>query len=146
MATDMFLRKRLGTLVPADPMSAQALADLPAGVTVKAVITQPRNLDHHRKWWALLQAVFPHQSTYATLDSFHAAIKVALGYGETVKLPDGRMIVIPGSISFARMDQAAFEQFYDRAVDLILTRILPGLDRADLEQEVLDILAGRNAA
>lgn len=73
----------------------------------------------------------------------YAAIKVALGYGETVKLPDGRAILIPGSISFAAMDQGEFEQFYERAVELILTRILPGVDRPELDAQVMDILDGR---
>lgn len=143
MATEIYMRRRLNALVPADRGSEEALAKIPQGETVRATVTRPRNVDHHRKWWALLQAVYPHQDTYATINAFHAAIKVALGYGETVKLPDGRAILIPGSISFAAMDQGEFEQFYERAVELILTRILPGVDRPELDAQVMDILDGR---
>lgn len=146
MATDIFLKRRLGGLFPADAMSEAALLDMPANATVKARITVPRNIQHHRKFFALLQAVLPHQETYATLDALTAAMKVATGHGETVKLPDGRLVLVPGSISFAKMDQKAFEAFYDRAVDIILTRILPGIDRADIEAQVHDILNGRNVA
>jgi hypothetical protein len=41
---------------------------------------------------------------------------------------------------------AGFEQFYERALDVITTRILPKINREDVEREVAEILAGRQAA
>jgi hypothetical protein len=41
------------------------------------------------------------------------------------------------------MDQDEFEQLYERAVELILTRILPGVGREDLDRQVAEIMAGR---
>ena len=140
--TELFLRRHMGALRPVDAAGESVLAEIAAGEIVRAVISRPRNVQHHRKFFALIKAIFPHQELYPTEATLLAAIKVALGYGETVKLPDGRAIIIPKSISFAKMDQAAFTQFYDRAVSLILTRILPGVSRADLAREVADILAG----
>lgn len=142
MATEAFLRKQMGALRPFDSAGEAVLAEIAHGEMVRVTIRRPRNVNHHRKFWALLAVIFPHQTHYPTEETLLAAIKVALGYGESVKLPDGRTIIIPGSISFAKMDQKAFEQFYDRALTLILTRILPGVDRKDLEREVADILAG----
>jgi hypothetical protein len=144
MSEIVFMRRKLGSLRPIDPTSAEILERIPQDEDVKVEITRPRNVRHHRKFFALLNAIYPHQDTYPTRDSFRAAISTALGFGETVKLPDGRTIIIPHSISFAKMDQSAFEQFYDRAVLLIMTRILPGVNRADLDREVADILAGRD--
>jgi hypothetical protein len=40
------------------------------------------------------------------------------------------------------MSQDRFEQWYDRALDVILTKILPGVDRQDLTDQVNQILAG----
>ncbi len=54
----------------------------------------------------------------------------------------GREILRPKSISFAAMDQTAFESFYDGAVAMILERLLPNTDRADLETRVHEILGG----
>jgi len=143
MATELFMKRRLSSLVPTNRMSEELLRDLPEHVTLKIVATQPRNPKHHAKFMALIAAIYPHQSIYPTMESFRKAITVALGYGDTVKLPDGRVMLIPGSISFAKMDQRAFEEFYERAVHLILTRVLPGADRPDLEREVMEILEGR---
>lgn len=146
MATTLFMVRGLGGLRPANKASQEAFDGLPMAETVKVEITRPRNIRHHRKWFALLQVIYPHQTTYPTMESLLAAIKCALGYGETVKLPDGRTVLVPGSISFAKLDQAGFDQFYARALELIHTRILPGIDRDDVEREVAEVLAGRDPA
>ena len=146
MATEVYLKRRMGALYPTNRGDEEALMSLPEGVTVKAVITQPRNVKHHRMFMALLNAVYPHQEAYGTFESFHAAIKVALNYGETVVLPDGRVIIVPGSISFAKMDQTTFNQFFDKAVDLILNKVLRGVEKPELMQQVNEILEGRSAA
>lgn len=141
---EAFMRRQMGALRPIDAAGEQALAEIPQGELVRVTIKRPRNVNHHRKFFALINAIFPHQDFYPTEETLLAAIKVALGYGESIKLPDGRTIIVPGSISFAKMDQKAFESFYDRALTLILGKILPGVNKADLEREVSDILAGYN--
>lgn len=146
MATELFARRHMGALRPIDAAGEQALADIPQGELVRVTIRRPRNVQHHRKFFALVAAIYPHQDLYPTEETLLAAIKVALGYGESIKLPDGRTIIVPGSISFAKMDQKAFADFYDRALTLILARILPGVNKADLEREIDEILAGYNGA
>ncbi len=89
-----------------------------------------RNLGHHRKFFALLDVVFQTQSKFATKDGLLDALKIALGHHMTWRV-EGREILRPKSISFAAMDQTAFESFYDGAVALILERLLPNTDRAD---------------
>jgi hypothetical protein len=142
MSAVLFARRVGGALAPADAASAAALEAIPEGASVQLKLTQPRNLSHHRKYWALLQAVFPHQTVYPTLDAFAAAMKVATGLAEPIALPNGRVVYAGSSISFARMDQKAFEQFYERAVQIVLTRILPKVDSDALDHEVQTILAG----
>ena len=144
MATTLFLQRSLNSLKPVDAHGEEMLRGLPKGKHLKAVITQPRNVQHHRKFFALLNAIHPHQDTYPTIDSLLCAMKCALGYGETVELPDGRIVLVPGSISFAKMDQADFSNFYARAVALIETKILPGVDSADLKREVAEIMRGQH--
>jgi hypothetical protein len=146
MSETLYMRRQLGALRPSDPASAEVLERLPADEDVRVEVFRPRNVKLHRKFFALLQVVYPHQNLYPTFDTFRAAIEVALGYGDSVKVGKGRTIIVPKSISFAKLDQAGFEQLYERAVDLITTRILPAVHRADLEREVADILAGREKA
>jgi hypothetical protein len=146
MAQTVFLKRTLGGLAPSNKASEEALGRYPLGAEVKAEITQPRNLRHHRKMYALLQAIFPHQTTYPTMQVFEGAVKCAVGFGDTFTLPDGRIVLSPGSWAFANLDQAGFEEVYERVVALIETRILPGIDRDDVNREVAEILAGREAA
>ena len=146
MATEAIFRKTMGALRAMDAAGEEILADIPNGELVRALISRPRNPQHHRKWRGLIAAIFKHQSLYPTEDTLIAAMKVALGYGDSIKLPDGRTIIVPRSLSFAKLDQKGFEDFYDRALSLILTKILPGVNKADLEREVSDILAGYGAS
>ena len=146
MAETVFLTRTLGGLRPSNSLAAEALDRIPVGQEIKAEITRPRHLVHHRKFFALLQAIYPHQDTYSTMRAFRAALTCAAGHCEATTLPDGRTILIPESISFGKLDQAGFEQFYDRALDVVLTRILPGINRDDVTREVDEILAGRQAA
>jgi hypothetical protein len=58
---------------------------------------------------------------------------------------DGKEIFIPGSIAFAKLDQAGFEQFYNRAVDILIDGLLPKVDNANLKARIDDIIMGAAA-
>lgn len=147
MARDIFFTiSPLGRFHPNDARSAELYADLPRGTVMRASVTQPRNVDHHRKFFALLQAIMPHQELYLSTDDLLDGIKLALGHvKESRNAETLEAVYTPASINFGAMDQEAFETFYQKAVDLICRRIIPGLNDADLEREVDEILAGRGA-
>lgn len=145
MATEVWLQRRMNHLVPANAQSEKLLAKLPTDRWVKAKVTNPRNLKHLRKYFALLDAVFPHQTMWPTFNKFRAKFEEALGLGEYHINGRGERYFEPDSISFAAMDQTEFDEFYARAVELILTRIIPNADSADLDREVNEIMIGRAA-
>src|SRR5690349_463032 len=89
--TDLIMVKRLGALRPADDASEELMNSLPLGEPIKVKISRPRNLQQHRKFYALLQIVFSNQSLYPTIDALLAVIKITLGHCDIVKLPDGQM-------------------------------------------------------
>lgn len=140
MAVTMYMRRSLSSLVPANGASEEVLRELPEGTTYKIVATCPRNLAHHNKYWAIIDKIFHHQSLYPTKDSLNDALTIALGYGTEIQLPDGRIMMQPGSISFAKMDQTAFDAFYKRAIELIVTKVLPGVAEKDLLRELEEAL------
>lgn len=147
MALHLNLTKGPGLrLIPADPESAEALQAVPVGTVLHGELRQPRNLHHHRKAFALLQAVYEAQAVFPTFDSFLIWVKTALGYTSEMTLPkSGRVITVPKSMSFGAMDQAEFTQLYDRLVALILEQILPRVDREDLDRRIHEILDGRGS-
>ena len=147
MAVEVWVKRtQLGVLVPANSQSEQELKKLPVDEWRLASIRLPRNLKHHRKWMALLQAVFPHQDEWPTFKSFRRAVKKALGLGEWIESKSGHREFEEGSIAFDKMDQDEFDQFYARGVSLVITRILPAVNSEDLNAIVEEILAGRKAA
>jgi hypothetical protein len=145
MSLDLLLVREGQKLAAADPMSLEGIESIRHKETVTAAIRRSRNPAHHRKYWALVGAVFPHQQYYTTQKELSNALKVATSYFETGRTIEGIPYMIPKSISWASMPQDEFEQFYDKAVEVILTRILPAVNRDDLLDQVNQILEGRNA-
>ena len=144
MALDLLLVREGNRLAPADSLSADTMLDIANGEYVTAVIRRPRNLKHLRKFWALINVVFKAQSYFATKKAFVNEIKMATGHFESGVTRDGIPYVEIASISFAALDQKSFTEFYDKAVEVILTRILPNVNRFDLEAQVMEIIEGVN--
>lgn len=143
MAKVLFLARKMGGLFPTDRQSEKLLAEYPEFDCLKATITQPRNVKHHKKYWALLGVIAPYGG-YNDEEHFHDDIKRALGMFDMVKNAfTGQMEQRLHSISFSKMDQKAFEVFYAKVEELILTRIVPNVNKADLEANVLEIMEGR---
>lgn len=147
MATEIRVRRVLNRLVPVDKMSEDDLLQLDADKEFDCKVWNKRKEGHHRKYFALVNAIFPHQTGYATVKALHDQLKIAVGFSyEARDLATGETRTYPDSIAFDNIDQTEFEQVYDRIVEVVLTRILPGVGRRDLEAQVHDILAGRRAA
>ncbi len=147
MALEIRVRRVLNRLVPVDKLAEDDMMELDADTVYDAKVWKKRNSNHHRKYFALVNAIFPHQSAWPTTKALHDQLKMAVGFSYEAKdMATGEIRVYPDSIAFDRLDQAEFSQVYDRIVDVILTRVLPGVGRRDLEGQVLDILAGRKAA
>lgn len=142
MAIEVLLVREGSKLAAADPISAEIIAGFTQRETITASIRRPRNPKHHRKLFALLKVVFEAQTTFATLEQLLGALKLAVGLFDTGLTIDRVPYVVPRSISFAAMDQTSFSIVYDKMVDVILTKILPSADRADLEAQVHEILDG----
>ena len=130
-----------GRLAPIDDAGREAIDKLRVGDIVRVEMKRPRNVDHHRKLFALLELILRNQTRYASMDALLDAIKVFVGHCTVMKLRDGREVYVPKSISFSAMDQTEFDQFFDRVVKVVTEQIIPGLDRKDLERELLDLCA-----
>ncbi len=139
MAIELYMVKQFGALRPLGPLDAERLDELPNGSEVRATIARPRNVQHHRLFFAALNLVFQNQERYETLDELLAAVKVALGHCHWLTLKDGTRVALPKSIAFAKMDQTEFNAFFDRFCNLVQTKIIPGLKRAELERELREM-------
>src|SRR3990167_4678587 len=135
----VLLRKGFEMLQQGDDAAQRLIGSLRHGEFIAADIKRPRNLGHHRKFWALMELVARNQKYYASAEQVCAAFKVAVGHADYVKTKRG-MIGIPKSISFANMDQSEFEAFYSKAVEYLTTEVIPGLNKDALRSEVEEML------
>jgi hypothetical protein len=142
VAIDCLLVRQGQRLAAADPISLEAIESIREKETVTATLRRARNPRHHAKLFALLNIVHPHQKGYPTVGDLLVALKVSTGLFDTVQSVDRIPIIIPKSISFASMSQSDFEQWYERAIDVILTRILPNVNKDELNDEVASIMNG----
>ena len=138
--TKLFMRKDLGRLVPADDAARAALSKIKHGSDIEVEIRRPRNIQHHRKFWALLNLVFENQDKYEEPEHLLAALKASVGHCDFLPGKDGMLVAVPKSIAFHKMDQTAFNEFYDRCVDKIARHFLPGVDSEALRREVEELI------
>lgn len=136
-------QKVMGSLRPADEAGADALRKVANGELVSIEIKRPRNIKHHRMFWALMSIVWDNMDheRYPSVEDLTSAIKIAAGLRTRIELPNGEVGFIPGSIAFHKMDQIAFSEFYNRVCDLICKHFLPGVDNDALKEEV-EIMCG----
>ena len=129
-------------LIPLDYLGEEAIKTLPFAAILNTKLTGARNPKHHRLFFAVINVVFKSQDYYATREHMLDDIKIAVGHYEWVESKFGKR-QRPKSINFNSMDQATFNEFYDKAMHFILTEILPRMDQASLEKEVYRILGER---
>lgn len=143
----MLFRKTLGNLVPADDAAVAFLRKCKLGEMVMVEARRPRNLMHHRKLWALLNLVVENTERYSDADTLLDALKIATGHCKIYPSTDGKTSYVkPLSISFESMDQDSFSQFYERCLDLIAAKIIPGISSAALREEVESFIVPGPAA
>jgi len=137
MATEIIMRRAGEALFPVSADGAELLQNVSDSRDVKVVVKQARHPEHHRKFFALLSRVQENcEERYPTVEILLVALKGATGHVDTIKTDKGTFL-IPKSIDFANMSQDEFGPFYDRCIEIICSNILPGLDDADLERELL---------
>ena len=143
MALTLFLSRIGNSLFAQSAMAIEQISTLQTGKEVKCVVTSPRNLKHHKMLFALLNIVWENQPDppmFPTLESLLDAIKIATGHTREIYDLDGNLYIAPASISFAEMDQENFRQWFDKAVNVIIEKILYNLNKATVYKEVFNIL------
>ena len=105
-------------LVPEMAIDAAEFEKYPLGARVRVKITNPRSRPHHRKYWAILAGWVKATDAAYSADTLHTAIKLKLGYTDQIKMA-GVVKEVPKSIDFNSMDQAEFNEFYERAMELL---------------------------
>lgn len=133
--TDLFLKAQPnGSLLPTTRAGEDYVRSLKAFEVIKCKPSRPRNWRHHNKFFALLEIVLPN-TEYRTVEQLRKVLAVHIGHCDFIE-SRGKLVAIPKSISFDKMDQSEFEVFYRATLDAVCEHIIPGMDRVALENEV----------
>lgn len=113
------------SLVPVSMYDAEEMAKFRVGSVVECVLHQPYSPKLMRLYrWALGKVV--DHTDFLSADELAEAIKIDLGYVDTINLIGGGMQVRAKSL--ADMDAEGLKAFVARAKDILSTKVVPGLD------------------
>lgn len=147
MATHVFRKRKAQWygeegLFPADERGQEAVQKIPNGTDVKAEIKRERNLQHLRLYWTIIYKLYRNQEYYASPEMLSDAFKVCAGLCTTFVLPSGTVVHRAGSIATGNMDQGDFDEFWARFVRVVCEKVLPNVNRQDLENDVFSMING----
>ena len=71
---------------------------------------EPRSGAYHRRHFAMINALFEAQEQFTESDQLRKWLEVGAGFAEFVPGPKGKMVALPKSIAYEKLDQIEFEQ------------------------------------
>lgn len=132
-------------LVPLYESDLAIKKKLKVGTVVKCNVTIPRNYKFHKKFFALVRLTYDNlpvpyirKWNIRSVEDMLKRFKRDLGYCTYHTYEDGSREVEYKSISFAAMDEVDFEKFYEDCVNLILFSYIPGIEKGDIENELIN--------
>lgn len=132
-----FFKRTLNGLTPEDEQAAKTLRGIKPGEVIAVEVTRPRNIQHHRLYWAMVSKIA--SAIDADPENVSDVLKLKTGHFVTVQTKSGP-VQLPRSISFAAMDQAGFKDFFERCCRVISTEWLPHMSAKEVQSEVLQMM------
>lgn len=120
------VRTSLGLQAYADEDYEQ-LRKIKVGSVVKANIVRQRNVKFHRKFFSLIRAAWDclteqQRINLRSVETFREQLLITSGFSEPLYDLNGQKFLERAkSISFAKMDEPAFNEVYSKVLDTILT-------------------------
>lgn len=120
---------------------------LKVGTVYRATIRQPRNIDLHRKYFALINCAWEYQNErvqeffHNSVDLFRKTVQVSAGYCERIfSIERKEWVDVPTSISFGKMDNTQFEELYSKVFDVLLQVFLKHITREEFESNLINFM------
>ena len=97
---------------------SDSLLSLEAGRPYTFKVKDDRNLRHHRKFFAIVKLFISNMDKPYTTEQVLTWLKIKAGLYKEAKI-QGDTILLPDSISFEKMGQKKFNEFYEHSVQLM---------------------------
>ena len=139
----LFLKRHLNGFAPAWTDDLDKLKKLSHEHVYKCTVTRPRNLKHHRKFFAMLSLVMDNlpeelEDRFKTTDDLLFEMKLQTGCYEKHSTIGGKEIIRVKSIKFEKMAQDEFEEFYDACLVVVAKYILPGISKEEIINNLIE--------
>ena len=131
-------------LVPLGDDDYEEKRKLKLGQTYSVEVKVVRNVDFHRKYFALIAYAWEFLNEQETerfkdKENFRKYIEIAAGHCDVIFHPRLQEFVeIPKSIAFAKMDNTAFSDLYGRVKDVIFSIIGDRVTQEGFERLLID--------
>ena len=129
----LYVKNTLQGLIPLYDSDFTEKRKLKLNKEYEVEIKHPRNIGHHRKFFALLNLAHSNTSLEMPFETYRKYVIMKAGYFKVYHTPKGEFYDAE-SISFANMPQDVFEELYSRVLDVVIN------DLGCTEQEIMDNL------
>lgn len=117
-----------GHLIPYASYDREIFETLPKGKVLRVNIAQQRSAPRHRLYRVVLRIVVSNTDLFVSEDSLHKTLLLGCGIIEPIMTTTGEIIMIPSSTAFDAMSEDVFKAYFDQAMKIIETNIIPGID------------------
>ena len=90
------------------------------GDFLECEIKKPRNYMFHKKFFALLNMIYQNQERYNNIDHLRNDLTIEAGYYRLRDNLKGEQVYEANSISFSKMNEETFEEYYSKCLDVIV--------------------------
>jgi len=133
----LFLTKRQdGSFLPSYPSDHDKVKKIKVNDEVEVTIRKARNPMFHRKFFALINMTFENQEKFTDINALRYWLTMKAGFYDKVETPDEKLMFLPKSISFEKMDEHEFSDLYDRILDVISNFL--NVSKPEIEREIVN--------
>ena len=104
------------------------------GDFLECEIKKPRNYMFHKKFFSLMNLLYQNQEIYTNIDDLRQDLTIEAGYYRSIINFQGDVIKRPVSISFSKMDEHEFNDYYSKVIDVIVKHF--NFDKQDIIDNV----------
>ncbi len=112
---EILFKKQCGAFVPLAEYY-EAYNSLKEGLVYKAKVTRPRNYKYHKMFFAFLTQLLDMVDGFNSIEHLRREVILQAGYYTEHITTSGNTIPVVDSMSFASMDQEAFEELSKKSV------------------------------
>ena len=101
-----------------------------------------RNYEFHKKYFALISLAWEYltekqQDFFKTKEKFRKTIEMAAGYSETIySIARKEWIEMPLSIAFDKLDEAGFNDLYEKVKDVLFLTALKNISIEEFQKNL----------